>query len=301
MEFMKQIWTSIINIFTGGTPFNILTFILAIIGLITSIYYFRKSKKTFLITYTVRTIQLIKDGIEKLKTLAITYNGEQIPNLTISKIALWNNGTEYIDKSIIASKNPIKVKIDNNYDILDAEILYEKNTSNDFKIKIDINKKYIDVDFEYFDIKEGIVLQVYHTGKNSGNITIKGQIKSGKGINRIKPYASSLLLTDISQLVKISNGKFEHIIKKIFGWICIIISVLMIIFSFYYCIIKKELPVIQEDISENKLITVFCLLFGAIVYGNLGYSIIKRRIPKGFDIFNEEFNNETITKNNEPH
>ena len=62
------------------------------------------------------------------------------------------------------------------------EIIYQKNPSNDFNISISNDNKYVDITFDYFDFEEGIVLQVFHTGNKSDDITLVGQIKSVKNI-----------------------------------------------------------------------------------------------------------------------
>lgn len=140
---------------------------LTIISIITAIIFYLNGKKSKIPTYILRTISLVQEKIQKIETVKILYSGNKVDNLSISKIAFWNAGKDTIDHMDIAQNNPIRLIIEENYLFLEANIIYQKNPSNNFNISLSDNNKYIDITFDYFDYEEGIVLQVFHTGNTS--------------------------------------------------------------------------------------------------------------------------------------
>ncbi len=264
---------------------NIMSLLLTILSIVTAIYFYLKGKKNKIPTYILRTISLVQENIQKIETVNILYSGNKIDNLSITKIAFWNDGKETIDHSDIAQNNPIRLTIEKDYIFLDAEILYQKNPSNDFNISLSEDNKYIDITFDYFDYEEGIILQVFHTGNKSNNITLTGQIKSVKKFHR-KDRSLSFIPTSIANILrkKIIPDKG---IELILGWPTFIIGLFFIFLS----LISSHLqtPPKEYNPEANKLAVSIVAGISGLIYCLMGYSIIKRKIPKGFNVFNEEF------------
>jgi len=261
------------------------------LGIIFTIYFYFKSKKNRVPTYVIRTINLVKEKLQKIDTVEILYSGEKVNNLSISKIALWNDGKETIDKGDIASNNPIKIKIKEEFEILEAEILFQKNSANDFKIAKSGDNKCINISFDYFDFEEGIVLQVFHTGNNSEDIFIDGKIKSVKQIIRREFYGSLLPIKSMTLINHLRNDKgfiSSKSMKKIMGWTLILIG---IIFTCIFLALSYNHSSILEP-PKPKEFSIYSAMISSLpglLYVYIGYRMLKRRIPKGFDIFNDEF------------
>lgn len=292
---MNDFITNTIKFFEGNPLLNIITFTLTIGSILSAIYFYIKGKKTKRPMYVVRTINLIKERIQKISPVHISYKGGQINTLSITKIALWNDGRDTIDAGDVAKKSPLRIVIDPAYEILDCEILYIKNKSNDFKVQLSDDGKYVDLTFDYFDFAEGLVLQIYHTGSLSENVKIEGQIKSVKVIRR-KEYPLSILPAFLSSSNKKKDRSFSNkkngnsssvVQEKLVGSILIILGILG---SFS----------ILKDYSEGEIMKIgsndFYFLFSAVIlflmcliYVRLGYLLIRKRIPQGFDIFSDEF------------
>lgn len=166
------------ELFNNNPLLNAFSLFLAILGIIFTTYFYFKSKRIRMPIYILRTVNLVRENVQKIDTVNILYAGNKVNNLSITKIAFWNDGKETINNSDVAQNNPIRLIIDKDCIFLDAEIIYQKNPSNDFNISISNDNKYVDITFDYFDFEEGIVLQVFHTGNKSDDITLVGQIKS---------------------------------------------------------------------------------------------------------------------------
>lgn len=86
----------------GSSIFNLTTLILAIIGILLTIYFAAKSRRKKEPKYLMRTISLISSNIKKIKFLNILYKKLEIENLSVTKLAFWNNGKETIRSSDVA-------------------------------------------------------------------------------------------------------------------------------------------------------------------------------------------------------
>lgn len=132
MEFLKSA-----NDYLNSNPWlNAIFLLLAIVSILASVIFYIKSRKSRIPTYIIRSINLVREHIKKIKSVEIQYLGNRVEDLTISKLMFWNAGKETIDSDDVANVDPIKIILINEAKILDAEILYQKNTANNFTIDI---------------------------------------------------------------------------------------------------------------------------------------------------------------------
>src|SRR5258706_3954620 len=173
-------------IFTNSSLINMLFLALAVISMILAVILYNLGKKIRLPTYAVRNLNLIKERKVGMNGLRISYQKQYIKNLSVAKIALWNSGKEAIRKEDIAEKEPIQILAINSNDILEAKIIYQKNEANNFSLTLRQQAKKILIDFDYFDKDEGIIVQIFHTGKLSRDLAIQGIIKTAGTVLRLR-------------------------------------------------------------------------------------------------------------------
>lgn len=280
---MNVDFTGLINFFEANPYLNIVSLLIAILGIILSIYFYQRSLKLKKPIFLVRTINLVKQNVNKIESVEILYKGDKIQNLSISKIALWNDGKDTINFNDIAQNNPIKISIDESYQILDAEIIFQKNPSNDFRIELQPNQKSAILTFDYFDFAEGTIINVYHTGESSQNISLTGTVKSVRNIARKTSHITFVpsLFQDFFES-KLSKRKLSR--KKTIGWLTIALGILMVLTCLQYVFTTEEITKRIVSTSEKWGLGIM-----ALVYLYLGIQILKRRTPRGFDIFHDEF------------
>ncbi|MEO6883392.1 MAG: hypothetical protein ABI199_05125 [Bacteroidia bacterium] len=282
---MQELLNNINNWFSGNPILNFVFLILAILGIIFSFYFYFKSKKTKIPIYIVRTINLIRESIKKIETVEILYSGKKIENLSITKIAIWNDGRDTIEYTDIAHINPLRITVKNKFDILDAEIIFQKNVANDFKIKIEEDKKSVLIQFDFFDFEEGIVVQIAYTGNFSSDVKLEGSIKSVKEVIRKGLLTFRLpFLNLLFQPNKGSNFKSRTNLK-IMGWASIFTGAILIFLPYFLDF--NTINNIDKKIDSTLFIAKIFVLVG-ILYMYIGIRFLNRRIPKGFDIFDEE-------------
>jgi hypothetical protein len=268
----------IINFLENNTFFKFIYFLLTPIGIVLSFYFYYKSRKFKRPVYIVKTLNLVKEKIQKIETVQILYKGEKVDNLSISKIALWNEGKETISTNDVANSSPIKINIKDGLEILEAEIIYQKNISNDFKIEINEDYKFLLVKFDFFDFEEGVVLKIFHTGSSSSDLFLSGTVKSVKKITRKE---INYLPTIFNKILLVDNSLSKKSKLRIIGWSSIFMGILVIL----------GFPIMMyqsDEMIEKKSSSIITTLLIGIPYLYLGYKTLKKYIPKDFNIIWED-------------
>lgn len=272
---------NILSLFENNPILNVATLILAIVGIVFTVYFYFRSRKVKAPIYITKTTSLVKESINKVESVQILYANNKIANLSVTKIAFWNDGKDTINNTDVAKNDILKIVINPNFDILEAKILYNKNKSNDFQLILSEDRKYITINFDFFDFEEGIVLQLFHTANSGEDITVTGTIKSVKEIKR-KEYFLTILP---SFFYKTLNSHLSpKLNKNIMGWLLLLTGILMTVLPYILSEIKIIEPQVHKDIPWYFS---FLISLPGILYAWLGYRLVKRTIPKGFNIFNE--------------
>ena len=177
MEWIEILWESMA-----------LQIALALFGAIGTIWGFyshgvSNRKQCFAAKYS--SYEIIKQGKNTIQNLELTFSGKEIHDLTITKFAIWNCGNKVIHGSDIVPTQKLRVVADESTEILEAQIITESDGSNCFQINDKANSEVI-LDFDYVDSREGIVLQILHTG-SIDSLKVDGKIKGGKPIKQIGP------------------------------------------------------------------------------------------------------------------
>lgn len=160
--------------------------ILAIIAIASFIYAIvcqqkNKEKKEF--SYCLKSNHLIRSKKSKFQKLSITYDGQRIEDLCVSKFTIWNSGNRTLNRTDMVESKELTISVTDECRILDVELIACSDETNGFSVKIE-NEHAVKVLFEYADKKEGVVIQIIHTGSDE-NIQIDCKIKGGNPIKNI--------------------------------------------------------------------------------------------------------------------
>jgi hypothetical protein len=249
---------------------------IASIGLV--VIFYLRSKRNKSPKYAIRSINLVEDFVNDLKSLEMKYNGEQINDLTVSKVAFWNKGRETIHKLDIAKADPIKIQAKDGFRILDAKIIYQKKSANLFTTNINQEKTFVEVSFDYFDKNEGIVIQIIHTGRNSKDLDIKGTIKGADPLKKVTVY-SSRAITSMLPLGRITKSKISFNMKRRITGILFLVLPITFVSGIMSSGGNKEM----SDAFKYSLAA-----FMILSYWTFAFMALRRKLPSGFEIFDEE-------------
>jgi hypothetical protein len=121
------------------TLLGIVGSILGITGLIAGYIFYRKSLRIKEPFVSFKSYNLIRDYISKFDDLKILYKGRKIQNLTVTKILIWNNGSDTITREDITTIDPFRVVCVGDAKILDAKVLASNNPANQFSCALSDN------------------------------------------------------------------------------------------------------------------------------------------------------------------
>jgi len=198
-----------------STPWGVL--IGWILGIITAIIVYYKQKKEKTPVYGRQTFPLIIKTGQTPKKFEIRYDGQIIDNISLTKFSFWNAGKETIKQGDITSADPLVIKSKQNATIYDFEITYSDNVNNFQIIKLDDHT--LKVTFDFIDLNQGIVLNIYHNGITSDDIYCSGTFIGGN-LLRAGAISPNFLLQKLDFISKPVNNftSSKSIFKKIIGW-----------------------------------------------------------------------------------
>ena len=173
-----------INYFFQASPiYNILALTTTFVGTLYGIASFIIGSRKRIPTYAIRTTHLIREITNNNENVKITYKGKEFPNLSSTRFVFWNQGRLTIKKDDVATKNPIKIAIADNYQILDAFIDKQTDEDNNFILNLSPDNKSITIKFEYLEYHDGVAIQIIHTAPSSQELVVSGKVISGGKIH----------------------------------------------------------------------------------------------------------------------
>ncbi|QAT88499.1 hypothetical protein EJ065_6974 [Corallococcus coralloides] len=267
----------------GSNPWvSAISFLLAIAGTALSVIFYYKSRITKRPRYALRSNNIIRAFTSKVESLEILYRGRRIENLTVTKIALWNDGKATIHQNDIASLDPLIISTAKNHEILDASIIDSKNPANQLEIsRIDPGK--FKLSFEYLDHHEGAVLQVFHTGSTSSDIFITGIIKGAGRPERARVFNTSrmpFILPGLGDRLPAPLKRYRRLIAGVSFFI---------IPAFFSTAILLAPSKPTIDMERQKIINYTISSIMWLLYGGMGLFTLMRQVPKGFETFEQDF------------
>jgi len=245
-----------------------------LIAAVLAILLFFKGKKIRKPTYYIKSHNLVRDFTSKLDKLQMFYGGTNVKNLTASKVAFWNDGGETINKSDIADTDPLRIEAVGTCEILDASVIKETDKVNQSSIE-KVDNKLVRILFSFLDKGQGGAIQVIHTGKDSSDIKVEGFVK-GAG-EPLSSFSRGRLLVILERILspprqtqpKSSPAKVRRAV-----------AIVLFIGAFFMLG-----AVFAERDSVYEMILGLLLV---LIYVYVGYTLLKRRVPKSLEIVEEE-------------
>lgn len=266
-----------INWFNGSQWLNLIFLSIAILSIFVSIYLFRKSRKLKKPVFDKRSLNVISDSIKRIGDIEVKYKGNKVENLTVTKVAFWNSGNDTINDNDQAPTDKLRISVDNEFEILESEIVFQTDKTNN--IQIDKQKNEVQISFDYLDPNHGGIIKFVHTGRSSSNVNLIGTFKGSAKLKRLNSGVFNLsasIMVTLPLIGKIfESEKEKKIMQKLFPWVVLATG---IVFGSAYFLVDSE---------ENGRIALLIL---GIIYGFLGLAMVfgNKSMPKGFEIFYDD-------------
>ena len=229
---MENFWR-ILDRITSHPAFKAISFTLTLIAIVLAFYFYNKGKMIREPRWSIITANLIQNYDSKIADLKVLYKGGDIENLSISKIAIWNNGAMTILNTDIPQTHPLEIVGNENVRLLDVKLLAANNEANQFSATMASGGQSVFLNFDYLDKAQGAVVQIIHTGTSSDDLKLTGAVKGAqlpKKPTYVARYGTSIK-SDAVSAVQYS--------KKI-ALLFLIASAMGLLVSIFFTSLKKQ-------------------------------------------------------------
>lgn len=165
--------------------------LVGIIGLIAGIVAYLWSRRRTSLGYVHLGEHVLGGVSDKLPSaIQVQYNGISIPPLTKSVLILWNNGENTVLGKDIVARDPLRLVVGDDGEILSASVLKATREFNDFKIlkKPENAPNEVEFTFDYLDTNDGVVVEVLHTS-TSRKPMVRGTMRGiPKGVRNMGQF-----------------------------------------------------------------------------------------------------------------
>jgi hypothetical protein len=163
-----------------------------VVGVVATLAVYLWSKRERKMVYTVTTANLVRPSVAGIAGLTVAFFGESVATVSVSRVTIWNKGREAVRKEDITASAPLRIVMRNGAAILHGEVLTMSRPSNQFRL-LGRHSPASDVEItlDYLGRNQGAVVQVVHTGVDSSDIEVTGDLTDGGGIARIPPRVAS--------------------------------------------------------------------------------------------------------------
>ena len=153
-----------------------LTIGLGLLAALVAIYSVARKREGTRVAWSVRGQNLVANYGEAVSDLSITFAGESVENLTVSKIAIWNAGTDTINSTDLVEGDLLRIVAETDARLLNVSVIQENNPPNEVRLDIAADQHSAVVDFRFLDSGNGIVAQVFHTGVRGKALSVEGYV-----------------------------------------------------------------------------------------------------------------------------
>jgi len=195
---------------------------LGLIGIALAVILFIQSRNIIKLSAQFKTIPLIEhDSHGFLRGIEIKYKGIDIPQLTLTKVYIWNSGRQTIDAKHIVIDDQLRIFFSKDVKIIKAEIAADTRKVNKASIKISEDGTSVLIYFDFFDPEDGIRVDILHTGKElfpSFRGTIKGMPKGIEIVSK-RSQVFNKRPSDWLSLIALDYFLFFSLFFYILGWV----------------------------------------------------------------------------------
>jgi len=178
--------------------------VLSIFSVLFGIYTWIKSQSRKEFSYSFVSHSIVRGGKKLDPAIKFTFNDIELNNLTSTRFAIWNSGNQVINYDDIVREKELTIVVADDAEILSVEIVGESDATNKFRLS-DMTVRSQSLCFDYVDKREGIVLQIFHTGYKE-DLSLRCKIKGGKPVrntNKSVPIRRRFLKLDPQKVTAI--------------------------------------------------------------------------------------------------
>lgn len=136
-----------------------------------------KNKKSISFKMIQRYIVFELGGLDFPFEVIDKSTSKKLDALYCLTVRLWNNGTEPIKKEDFSTKDPLRIKLEDDVEVIGNPIVrYANNSSIEFSLKESSQKNEFLIDFDYLNPKEWIICEFYVVNNPNSAVSLNGRV-----------------------------------------------------------------------------------------------------------------------------
>lgn len=218
-----------LNISWVGAVLTLITFILA---LIVGYFFYVKGKPNKSLRHHCETFLIIdRSKADRPEQIEILFLGKKVESLYKTLIYFWNDGNQTIKKNDLETIDRLKISTIESESILSVNIV--KNTRDVINFSLMNEERIYEVNFDYLDPTDGVVIEVLHTGQPEDlnfSGTVMG-ILDKVGASKSKNKFFSKLAEALLEALNIFHTSKKH--PKTFGFAIVFVGAMVMSMGVY--------------------------------------------------------------------
>lgn len=190
----------------SDTFWGIVGFAVGIVGLLMAIIFYYLGKTRKILEYSILSTRLITEEMAKIPGLTVSIYDQPVRNLISTTLRINNAGNQTVLGADFAALAPLTAKVTGYF--LDTQYGYHISTSNPnsgLSIK-QIKGDTVHIEFDFLKPKQFIEITLLH----DGNISLTGELKSGKFREYRTRFELSTIIIFVQFLMVVLNGVCSH-------------------------------------------------------------------------------------------
>lgn len=238
------------------------------LGIIVSIIVTMRSRirvEPFLFYENIREVSKLSDANRKI---IVRYSDQEVNQVTTTRVWLWNKGKRPLRREDVPAKDQLLIELkkpndaENKIAILDFAVLKRSKESSNFQLHRTESANTLLMDFDYLDCRDGVLMDIQHTGDDKTSLSLAGVILGPKRKTKILVSYDTLIFPFISPQKKISISKQIMILAVAFG-----IPILLILIMSHFIpsevgsrveLFETEFPefLLAHGVDSTKALTI---------------------------------------------
>ncbi len=138
------------------------------------------------LVWAASSVNLVAKTVAVVKDLTVIHDGEPIPTLSLTRVAVWSAGTQTINNTDLDTADPLAITTTDGARILSTEVVGFSDPATAFDIGIEERRRKALIRFKFLDKMQGAVVQIAHTGASGRAVTVTGRIRGVRKITRAR-------------------------------------------------------------------------------------------------------------------
>jgi hypothetical protein len=145
------------------------------IGIAVALYtIFRRTKGRLL--YQQASIRLLDPRRNSLlNNVSVLYGDKKVPRISLTHIAIWNNGRSAVRSTDVSEHRPISLQLVGEGEILEASVPVKIAEENAPVVTIGTERQSLSLNFSFLNPGDGIIVRMIHTSEKS-NVLVSGKL-----------------------------------------------------------------------------------------------------------------------------